>query len=553
MVPQSKEEIIRYVNDLIAQMKQKKHANAGQDFAEITMEGDGAAPAQETSAAQPIRLPDPQEKEIRRRFLKMRRLSRNNWFSKSQSGRLQAELFYRQANFMADFEDDYAEEEPFSMYFPDYQSMGYEQLRTYFTWRSSVRRGVVRETSFSYVFVYLYELINNIGVTDCRDGMDKLLTIWKAYRGFEPKIDRYMTEWIKDYYIVNELPFSFDTLVREHPLLQEFYQPEEKTSYFERYAPFSAYPFRKSIFWSSETEPVIRDCFDCVMEAVETRMKESGVEFEDLVFAGRKGNLWKPYRKALYHLDFAGTLPGKTVRLSDTEFYCFSGEHWTSSRNRVCRENGRQIIGYLLKRIEQFYRKATGFRYQIKADRGKIDLSELGALISGGDDLFACIDAAILAHYQSSKRKTVTVDLQKLEQIRARAQITQKKLLVNPDAEEEASMPETVCDTNAICDKLPEEALPSEVGNLSDVWTQLARLLDPSEMDAVRMILRGASAAELFTYAKNNHIMLEVLIDGINQKAIDTVEDNLLECADTVTVFEEYKDELERVVFSEAE
>lgn len=40
---QSKEEIVRYVNEWIAQMKQKKHANTGQDFAEITLEEDHTA------------------------------------------------------------------------------------------------------------------------------------------------------------------------------------------------------------------------------------------------------------------------------------------------------------------------------------------------------------------------------------------------------------------------------------------------------------------------------------------------------------------------------
>ena len=229
---QSKEEIIRYVNEWVAQMKQKKHANTGQDFAEITVEEDHTAPVQEPPAPQTLRLPDPQEREIRRRFLKMRRLSRSIWFSKSQYSRMQAELFYRQAKLMADFEDDYREEEPFSMYFPDYQSMGYEQLRTYFTWRTNVRKGVIRKTSFSYVFVYLYELLNNVGVADCRDGLSKLLALWEAYRAFEPKLDRYLAEWVKDYFIVNAFSCSFAALVREHPILQNFYQPEQATGYF---------------------------------------------------------------------------------------------------------------------------------------------------------------------------------------------------------------------------------------------------------------------------------------------------------------------------------
>ena len=564
---QSKEEIVRYVNEWIAQMKQKKHANTGQDFAEITLEEDHTAPAQEPPAPQMLRLPDPQEREIRRRFLKMRRLSRSIWFSKSQSGRMQAELFYRQAKLIADFEDDYTGEEPFSMYFPDYQSMGYEQLRTYFTWRTNVRKGVIRKTSFSYVFVYLYELLNNVGVADCRDGLSKLLALWEDYRAFEPKLDRYLAEWVKDYYIVNSFPCSFAALVREHPLLQEFYQPEEATGYFERYAPFSAYPFQKSIFWSAETEPVLRSCFQQVMEAVESLMQAFGLAFADLVFAGRRGNLWKPYRKALYHPDFAGIEPGKTVRISDTELYCFHGECWTASKNRVCRENGRQMIGYMLKRIEQFYRKATGFRYQIKADQGKIDLSELTRLPDGGASLFPCIDEAIQAHYQASKRKTVTVDPQKLAQIREQAQLTQEKLLVNPEAEQEAPAPRAIGgDLLPVESALFEETLktpppaapgpqgiraglPAQANDSGSGWEQFAASLSAAEREALCRALRGASVAELSAYAKSCHLMLEVLVDGINEKAVDTVEDTIIDCTDTVEVFEEYRDELERVMF----
>ncbi len=107
------------------------------------------------------------------------------------------------------------------------------------------------------------------------------------------------------------------------------------------------------------------------MEAVESLMQAFGLTFAELVFAGRKGNLWKPYRKALYHPDFAGIEPGKTVRISDTELYCFHGECWTASKNRVCRENGRQMIGYMLKRIEQFYRKATDFGIRSRLIRAK--------------------------------------------------------------------------------------------------------------------------------------------------------------------------------------
>lgn len=79
------------------------------------------------------------------------------------------------------------------------------------------------------------------------------------------------------------------------------------------------------------------------------------------------------------------------------------------------------------------------------------------------------------------------------------------------------------------------------------------RLIGCSEWEALCRALRGASVAELSAYAKSRRIMLEVLVDGINEKAVDTVEDTIIDCTDVLEVFEEYKDELERVMFSEAD
>ena len=60
---------------------------------------------------------------------------------------------------MADFEDDCPYNGTFKSYFPTYNAMSDRQLRGYFTWRAQVRRGTVEETSTSFAFLYLYELI----------------------------------------------------------------------------------------------------------------------------------------------------------------------------------------------------------------------------------------------------------------------------------------------------------------------------------------------------------------------------------------------------------
>ncbi len=84
-------------------------------------------------------------------------------------------------------------------------------------------------------------------------------------------------------------------------------------------------------------------------------------------------------------------------------------------------------------------------------------------------------------------------------------------------------------------------------------WDHFAASLDAAEREALCRALRGASVAELSAYAKSRRIMLEVLVDGINEKAVDTVEDTIIDCTDVLEVFEEYKDELERVMFSETD
>lgn len=141
------------------------------------------------------------------RYRKMRAISR--WQDQPGGARgrwlSEAELFYRQARYMEDFEDDCPYRGNFVSYYPTYNNMSDRQLRGYFTWRAAVRRGEVAQTSTSFAYVYLYELINGIGVADPLDGYRKLRAFWDAYRAFAPEIDRNVRTWLHDYVIYHGL------------------------------------------------------------------------------------------------------------------------------------------------------------------------------------------------------------------------------------------------------------------------------------------------------------------------------------------------------------
>ena len=140
-------------------------------------------------------------------YRKMREISR--WQDDPKGGAArwlsEAELFYRQGLLMADFEDDCPYNGTFKSYFPTYNAMSDRQLRGYFTWRAQVRRKKVEETSTSFAFLYLYELICGIGVDNPLDGFRKIKAFWESYRAYEPGIDRFARVWLQDYAVFHGL------------------------------------------------------------------------------------------------------------------------------------------------------------------------------------------------------------------------------------------------------------------------------------------------------------------------------------------------------------
>lgn len=140
-------------------------------------------------------------------YRKMREISRWQDDPKGGAGRWlsEAELFYRQGLLMANFEDDCPYNGTFKSYFPTYNAMSDRQLRGYFTWRAQVRRKKVEETSTSFAFLYLYELICGIGVDNPLDGFRKIKAFWESYRAYEPGIDRFARVWLQDYAVFHGL------------------------------------------------------------------------------------------------------------------------------------------------------------------------------------------------------------------------------------------------------------------------------------------------------------------------------------------------------------
>lgn len=472
----------------------------------------------------------PPKDEIRELFYRMREIGRQPGKTRFNYSRFfdwsvqreNARSFYKQAVFMKDFRDDYPEEVPFSSYFPTYQMMGYEQLRTYFTWRTKVRDGILEPTSLSYVFLYLYELLNNVGVDSPREGRDKLVAFWRDYQEFDAAVDRYVLKWLKDYHIYYDLPF--EAFVEENGLAGYYPEVTGVEDSFGLFCAVSKYDIRKSIFYTEETKTLIKNCFDWVLQRVRQDLEKAQLDLEDVLFYPA-GNMtaWTPFRNALFFPWFRQ--PDRKVILSERELYLCQDNKWVYSTTIVTEKGGR-FAGFVLKRMEAVLRKVTKFKYKIGADLGMVDEETLELLQKAGVSLDRSIESAVLEFYREATKTVVTVDSASLARIRREALQTQEALTV----EEEPPV--------VIAPVIAPPPAP-----LADGWESLKSALTQTESEALGILLRGE---DIKAFADSRGVMLEVLADGINEKAADHIGDSLLD--EALTVYEDYEEQIKGMI-----
>lgn len=123
-------------------------------------------------------------------------------------------LFYRQGSFMADYSDDFTYHGTIVQFYPTYQALSPLQLRGYFGWRTRLRAGDLQVESRAYAFLYVYELLNQIGVEDPQQGFAMLREFWQRYRERDTCLDSYMQRWLRDYVVYYGL---------DRALLDDFY------------------------------------------------------------------------------------------------------------------------------------------------------------------------------------------------------------------------------------------------------------------------------------------------------------------------------------------
>lgn len=422
-----------------------------------------------------------------------------------------AEIFFRQARLMENFEDSFEYRGEFMRYFPTYRAMTALQLRGYFSWRTLVRSGEIKKTSLSFAFVYIYELINLIGVCSPEDGYYKLKAFTESYKTLDPGIEPLASRWLKDFAVYYGLErrlaeispdFRFDAAL----LTLAEYKSSTPAKVLDALDMFSSYKLGSSAFCKKYPDAAA----GTVYRLFEI-LSEDNADILTKLFGKRERREYFMFHSAVFYE--AEKHADCVYEINPLNKFICAGGKWYCERF-ICQKDKAGKIGAILKSTDYLLRK----RFNYKSSLKPVEISK-------------AFENAILKAieiYSEEKRikerPKIDIDLSKLENIRRTSLITRDKLIVEePEApyEESTDIPQESANQNEN---------PEESG------------YDPLYTELVRCIIGGGDCEAL---ARKNGVMLSVLADSANEAFFEEFGDTVISFdGDTPIITEDYLDDL---------
>lgn len=424
---------------------------------------------------------------------------------------------------------------PFQCYWPTYSSMTPEQQRWYFYWRGQVREGKYPDTDLSYIFVYVYELINNVGVRDAGDGYERLRQLWRHYRDRFPKLDNYLINWLADYAVINQSgvdplavyteALALDARVRSVDLVLPAYLRaglgQLPLSLIEA---LSNYQLRRSRFCTDGNRRAIEESVPAAIEAVDDHMRQHfGGGIFDLFNPGTS----VPIRRQAFQ---SARYSGSAGNISIGEVVPFS-EHAPL----------REFLNGVVKHAENILRKQVGYTGKL---RGYTLEPEIQAAIE------VRLGVAQPVEPIAPAPPRVQIDLERVQVLTSESDQVRDMLLTTSPTEDAQVVPQPVQLASGQKDSIGLAAAPKGLlTDLEPVRTILSRV-GTSEKSVLMTLL--ASGGQMNTTELTQafpDILLAATIDAINDLALTHLGDILIaEEAGEQVLADDYRDELEHLL-----
>ncbi|MBR3893972.1 MAG: TerB N-terminal domain-containing protein [Clostridia bacterium] len=422
---------------------------------------------------------------------------------------------------------------PFFSYVPQYSQMSRQQLEWYLWWRENLRQGDCLACDYSYVLLFVYEIINLSGETDARRSQELLCRVWVNYRKTYPQLDSCLPEWICDFSLIHRLPppeSCVGSLLREvmsHCTLKEFYVPAGDADVTVRalLTFCSNYDHRKSKFCTPERQKTYDRAVACALRAVASHTSEAGKPF---LMVGMDDS-------RLVRDAYAGALCSYRIkRRIEVEFCSFSRSHEL-----------RYLITDVVKYTENRLRAHFGVRSRLSIYALPTEIRALLDRVL--DELLPAKEAASTKKKREEAREAEYERLYDLPrkdfslsdaaEIERLSWDTTERLVEAFEEAADGERAETATQPQIPAQPPIAEEAPSED---SGAWKPYLALLGA---------IREEDFAEQRAAASAAGVPLEVLVDEVNALAADLLGDILLEeNGEGYAVIEDYRETLAALI-----
>ena len=468
------------------------------------------------------------------------------------------DVFYEQARMLAGYEDDFEFTGSFSQYYPTYEDMSNEQLRGYFAWRTKLRAGQLEQGPLSFAYIYLYELINLVGVTSARKGYDALLAFGTAYRRFDARFGQLFDTWLDDFVIYYGLDASLlrtRSFARNDAAFDVLLHHGAHTSgeLFDALVTLGSHPIEDSPFFlehEAELKQLVTHAYRC---ASQHHAKLKTTLPAKLAGRMKSERLW-PFQRAVFANPLAIEHAEYEISAHDT-VYCRNGA-WFRTRYENL-EYPLLWVTQLLETCECVLRDA--YAYPNTLERKLATKYLLKAIEAHASEL--------AEEARLREQRAVRIDFSQLDHIRKAADETCEKLIVDDESNlimrgNEEQTPDMPCGDGAVAQTVLSSH-ESATGAFASMRRREAspfretRFMHPSPHamqqpispsltpDEAALLIHLLAGGEVREFERTHHCMASVLVDSINEKLYDKFADICIDASGgEPTIIEDYAPEL---------
>ncbi|PYE50268.1 TerB N-terminal domain-containing protein [Paenibacillus barcinonensis] len=502
--------------------------------------------------------------------------------------------FVEEARRLAETTEEETLPVPFMSYWPTYGVMNDAQLRWYLYWRTEVRQGNYLDVDLSYLFVHIYELINGIGWLYPEQGYEQLKQLWIHYREHLPQLNPYMQEWMVDFVLVHELQPRLQEVMQlaggylPAPVLdkelQRMLQENTPVLTLEMLQRYYDYDISLNTFYRDGGKEVMERFIPQVMAVAHAYLKrtrshgllpemnpEAELTIERTLF-----------RKAVYD----ESIYGRSV--SFTYFPLGEQKDFVQRLTRMyrCTENKlRELLGFrgrlrgktlepeLARVIERYIEKMYSLE-QTDAEHApviQIDTAKLASLQEDSEYVRRAltIEETAPSEYDAASAafEPEAIEPYREQMVAAPWSMEQHDEPNQEQSKAIAAASDEGAEMNELLQAQAKDTAESEVqlqrqddissakielqwhesaeASLQQEWHEFAEQLEPRHVKAIHVLLGDRVDAELICLANEIGTMPALLLDEINDIAMETIGDLLIDgdriAPDYMDVFEHVK------------